>query len=444
MSRGNTLAQTNGRTETRNTADTHLNRRWLILARIAWVVVVVLSLAVSIADIPLEFARLHIACVGSSCSGQQLTAGIVQELHHMNLSVDFYAACFVILDFGFYFVWVVVAVVIFWRKSNDWMALLVALFLVLFPATQGLGGPLGSPAEVGAAYPSLQFLTSFLDGLGWVSFLLFLYLFPDGRFVPRWTTVLIFVMLVGPVLSALFPNLYFNLIKVLPGLDFAPIVCGIGIGIFSQIYRYIRVSNRVQRQQTKWIVLGVTAAVGIFIGLVVISSRSPSGDNYNFLGEVIGNIVFSGVVLLIPLSIGFSILRYRLYDIDFLINRTLVYGILTALLAMIYFSLVFGLQYLLHGLTKESNDIVIVASTLAIAALFQPLRRRIQKLIDRRFYRQKYDAVRTLEAFSATLRNEVELDQLREHLISVVQETMQPAHVSLWIRDTQQERKSES
>jgi hypothetical protein len=93
------------------------------------------------------------------------------------------------------------------------MALLVALFLVLFPATQGLGGPLGSPAEVGTAYPSFQFLTSFLDSLGWVSFLLFLYLFPDGRFVPRWTIVLIFVMLVGQMLSTLFPNSYFNLIE---------------------------------------------------------------------------------------------------------------------------------------------------------------------------------------------------------------------------------------
>jgi hypothetical protein len=438
MSRGHTLAPTDNRSEARGASGTHLQGGWLILVRIVWLVVVVLSLAVSIADIHLEFAQLHIACVGLSCTGQQLTAGIVQELHRMNLSVDFYAASFVILNFGFYFVWVVVAFVIFWRKSNDWMALLVALFLVLFPATQGLG----SPADVGAAYPSLHVLTSFLDDLGWVSFLLFLYLFPDGRFVPRWTAVLIFVMLVGPVLSGLFPNSYFNLNKVLPGLDFAPIVCGIGVGIFSQIYRYIRLSNRVQRQQTKWIVLGVTAAVGIFIGLVVIKPLLfPSNGNYNFWGELIANIIFHIVAFLIPLSIGFSILRYRLYDIDFLINRTLVYGILTALLAIIYFSLVFGLQYLLHGLTKETNDIVIVASTLAIAALFQPLRRRIQKIIDRRFYRQKYDAVRTLAAFSATLRNEVDLSQLSEHLVAVVQETMQPAHVSLWIRGTKHDRK---
>jgi hypothetical protein len=440
MSREHARAQTEGRSEARSAADTHLHGRWLQLVRIAWVIVVVLSLAVSIVDIPLEFVRLHIVCVGSSCTGQQLSTGIVQELHRMNLSIDFYAACFVILDYGFYFVWVVVALVIFWRKSNDWMALLVALFLVLFSATQI--GPSGSPGDVGTSYPSLHILTSFLDDLGWLSLLLFFYLFPDGRFVPRWTRVVALAYVLLNFGGILLPGPPGVAVTFLLGVPLLAVV--VGIGLFSQIYRYIRVSNRLQRQQTKWIVFGVTAAVGIFIGLVVISSRFPSGGNYNFLGEVIGNIVFSSTALLIPLSIGFSILRYRLYDIDFLINRTLVYGILTTLLAIIYFGLIFGLQYLLHGLTRETNNVVIVASTLAIAALFQPLRRRIQKLIDRRFYRQKYDAVRTLAAFSATLRNEVELDQLREHLISVVQETMQPAHVSLWIRETQQERKPES
>lgn len=347
MSRGHTLEQTNKHPEERSAADTRLHGRGLLLVRMAWVAIVFLSLAVSIADIPLEFAQLHIVCV--------------------------------------------VAIVIFWRKSNDWMALLVALFLVLFPASQGLGSH-GSPTAVGVAYPSLQLLTSFLDAFGWTTFLLFLYLFPDGRFVPRWTS--------------LFPNLY----KVLPGLDFAPTVIGI--------------------------------IVGIFLVLVIVKPLVfPSNGNFNLPNEFIANILFSGTVLLIPLSICFSVLRYRLYDIDLLINRTLVYAILTALLALIYFSLVLGLQFLFRGLTKESNDIVIVASTLAIAALFQPLRRRIQKIIDRRFYRQKYDAVRTLAAFSTTLQNEVVINQLRKHLISVVQETMQPAHVSLWIRGTDQENK---
>ena len=147
-------------------------------------------------------------------------------------------------------------------------------------------------------------------------------------------------------------------------------------------------------------------------------------------------------LVLIPLSIGFAILHYRLWDIDVLINRTLVYGLLTATLALVYFGLVFVLQFLLHGLVNQ-NGISIVVSTLAIAALFQPLRRRIQGIIDRRFYRRKYDAARTLAAFSATLRNEVELDQLRKHLLEVVQETMEPEHVSLWLRTDERRHESD-
>jgi hypothetical protein len=147
----------------------------------------------------------------------------------------------------------------------------------------------------------------------------------------------------------------------------------------------------------------------------------------------IGNVV----PILIPLSFGFAILRSRLWDIDIIIHRTLVYGTLTVLLAMVYFGGVIGLHSLVHRLTGQVLDspLVIVGSTLLIAALFQPLRHRIQNTIDRRFYRRKYDAVRTLEAFSADLRNEVDLNTLTEHLVAVVQETMQPTHISLWLRN---------
>jgi hypothetical protein len=147
--------------------------------------------------------------------------------------------------------------------------------------------------------------------------------------------------------------------------------------------------------------------------------------------------------LLIPLTIGFSILRYRLYDIDLLINRTLVYGTLTVLLTLIYVGLVISLQAFVPLFTGQisQSPVVIDASTLVIAALFQPLRSRIQRVIDRRFYRSKYDAAKIVAAFSATLRQEVDLDQLREQLLAVVQETMQPAHVSLWLRKPEQQRK---
>jgi len=130
-------------------------------------------------------------------------------------------------------------------------------------------------------------------------------------------------------------------------------------------------------------------------------------------------------------------LRSRLWDIDVLINRTLVYGLLTASLLAVYLVLVFAGQTLLSSLFGHNNDLVLVGSTLIVAALFQPLRHRIQQVIDRRFYRRKYDAQKTLAAFSATLRGEVNLEQLHEHLIAVVQETMQPAHVSLWLRTPQ-------
>ena len=156
------------------------------------------------------------------------------------------------------------------------------------------------------------------------------------------------------------------------------------------------------------------------------------------LAYSLGQLPFSLLLLVFPFSIGLAILRSRLWDIDVIINRTLVYGSLTVLLALLYFGLIFALQYVLRSIISQNNDIAIVISTLAIAALFQPLRSRVQAIIDRRFYRRKYDAAKTLEAFSATLRNEVDLNQLREHLLTVVEETMQPAHISLWLRSPQQ------
>jgi hypothetical protein len=143
---------------------------------------------------------------------------------------------------------------------------------------------------------------------------------------------------------------------------------------------------------------------------------------------------FALSLLLIPLSIGVAVLRSHLFDIDLLINRTLVYGSLTTVLVALYFGGIVLLQRLFVALTSEQSTLAVVASTLLIAALFTPLRRRIQSFIDKRFYRRKYDARKTLEAFSAKLRNETDLNALSGDLVGVVRETMQPAHVSLWLR----------
>ena len=177
----------------------------------------------------------------------------------------------------------------------------------------------------------------------------------------------------------------------------------------------------------------MTCAIPLFL-LAVFPILGALGPLASLASTSLSSFAF----LLIPSSVTLAILRSRLWDIDVLINRTLVYGLLTAILLAVYLVLVFAGQTLLSSLLGQNNGVVLVGSTLIVAALFQPLRHRIQQLIDRRFYRRKYDAARITTAFSATLRNEVDLDQLHELLLAVVQETMQPTHVSLWLRQDKQ------
>jgi hypothetical protein len=195
------------------------------------------------------------------------------------------------------------------------------------------------------------------------------------------------------------------------------------LALVSMIVRFRR-SIGVERQQLKWIVYaGAVAAGGFALTLFL------SGPLANAV-FVIAFLAFIGV----PAAAGVAIMRYRLYEIDLVINRTLVYGSLTALLALVYVGSVVLLQSIFRALTGQESQLAVVASTLVIAALFNPLRRRIQAFIDRRFYRRKYDAARTLAAFGARLRDEVDLETLADDMVGVVQDTMQPEHVSLWLR----------
>jgi hypothetical protein len=201
-----------------------------------------------------------------------------------------------------------------------------------------------------------------------------------------------------------------------------------------QIYRYRHVSSLMQRQQTKWVVFGGSIAILVVLGTALLLQVFLLLGQSGFGSQLLNVVGYTFALLLGTLSFAIAILRSRLYDIDIIINRTLVYSILTVILTLVYVGLVIGLQALLRGIINQGSGVAIVLSTLAIYWLFQPLRRRIQRIIDRRFYRSKYDAAKTVAAFSATLRQEVDLDQLREHLLAVVYETMQPSHVSLWLR----------
>jgi hypothetical protein len=217
-------------------------------------------------------------------------------------------------------------------------------------------------------------------------------------------------------------------VELLAGVWIAGLLVLLAACALALFVRYRRASD-TEREQIKWLLYACAVFLVVYVGGTV---GGVAGSNE--LGGYVWGILFGLSLVMVPAAIGIAVLRYRLYEIDVVINLTLVYGSLTALLVAAYFGGVVGLQYVFRGLTGGESQLAVVASTLAIAALFTPLRRRIQSLIDRRFYRRKYDARKTLEAFSARLRDETDLDALTDDLVGVVGETMQPAHVSLWLR----------
>jgi hypothetical protein len=208
------------------------------------------------------------------------------------------------------------------------------------------------------------------------------------------------------------------------------------LSVASLVVRFWR-SRGEERQQMKWL----TYVVAALFGMIVLTNLLDAANSALYpVVDTLTSLVFAGI----PTAAGIAVLKYRLYEIDLIINRTLVYGSLTVMLVFVYLGSVVSLQYAFRALTGQESQLAIVASTLAIAALFNPMRRRIQAFVDRRFYRSKYDAAKTLEAFSAKLRDKTDLDALGDDLVGVVRETMQPAHVSLWLRPDSVRRGSET
>ena len=406
-----------------STATTRLSGSRLILARVAWGAAVTLIVVPFLVKLPAYYTFLQTICTGAPCGLGQPTLDSAQALQKLGFSVGAYAAFTLALTLALALLCFAISAMIFWRRSDDWMALLVGLAVV---ATVTLNGN-----DVYDSHSAWGVLTNVLAILGSGMYVLVLALFPDGRFVPRWTRWLLLCWALPGMVVLFFPDAFFgwpvyNLVWRAELL----------LLFIAQVYRSRTASSPLQRQQTKWLLYGGSVAAIIIVGLLVPTLLFPSLGQAGSFYRLVITPAYLVISFTLPLSIGLAILRYRLYDVDLIIRRTLVYGTLTVLLALIYFGLVIALQSLVHILTGtvSGQPLVIVASTLAIAALFQPLHYRIQRVIDRRFYRRKYDAARTLAAFSATLRNEVDLDQLREALLAVVQETMQPSHVSLWLR----------
>ncbi|MGZ3584523.1 MAG: hypothetical protein ACXWP6_18245 [Ktedonobacterales bacterium] len=403
--------------------------RWLVVWRIVCASLAVLCLAWLLIELPGRYAEMvtlarsvtHVGDILPGFGSALATAAVLP------LYADAAFALEVLAALGFF----VVAALIFLRRLRDPVALFVSLMLVAFGA-----------ALPGTAYALLHSLPIWrapagpVQALGWFLLLPFAYLFPTGRFAPRWTWLLVPLWALWVLSFFLLADVLEERSNLFVPLSFVVWVIWLGSGVLAQLYRYRYVSTPVQRQQTKWVVFGfVLAVIGSGVATVphIILLSQRQSESLDIFYRLIAVSVMSLAGLLIPLTIGIAILRYQLFDIDKLINRTLVYGSLTALHVLIYLTSVFVLESVLRAITGQTSSVAVVAATLITVALFRPLRRRIQRAIDRRFYRRKYNAARVLDDFSASLCQEVDLVQLRAHLVTVVAKTMEPAHISLWL-----------
>jgi hypothetical protein len=324
------------------------------------------------------------------------------------------------------------AVVATLRPKNGvgWLCLAFGLLLVLVGVQPGVDA-YGIPWRVLEPMQNMAWNLTFVP----LPVTLMLLIFPDGRLLSRRWWAVVAVALAGYLL--MYIGVY------MPG-DYAHMGLPVGVwlllaalvaSVAAVVLRWRRGTDQ-ERQQLKWLVY--VAALPVVAGLAVLAVGQVW--DYAYVPAIL--LAVAGVGLGIPVAIGIAVLKYRLYDIDRIINRTLVYGALSALLAVGYFATIMVLQGIgslvlqapFRAFLGQESALATVAATLAMAALFNPLRRRIQSFIDRRFYRKNYDARKTLEAFSAQLRNETDLEALGDDLVGVVRETMQPAHVSLWLR----------
>ena len=409
------------------TGGTKLTGPALRVAQVLWLVVTLTVIALQIIGLPALYRQLDTVCVAATVECEEIgqpTEAQAAVYADAGLSLDRYAALVTGIEALMVGIWIGVGVVIFLVRADDWLALLVALMLIVFSSATFISGSLSAAA---ATYPILTIPVAALAVLGEVLIVAFFLLFPNGRLFPRWLWWLIPLRALAAILD------YVPDFRSLPSADtistflLLPVII---IMLAVQSYRYRRISTPRERSQTRWVLYGVSVGLGTFLLLLMVTGVTGFWESpWAVLVWTAVNIVAT----LIPLTFGIAMLRSNLWDIDIVIRRTTSYAVLTALLALVYFSSIVILQQFLTPVTGDSAPAVVL-STLLIAVLFLPLRRRVQDVIDRRFFRRKYDAEKVLARFATTARDETDLDALTAELVRVIQETMQPEHVSVWLR----------
>jgi len=425
-----------------NTQPASLRNPWLTIARLVWAALLIVHVVPAIVGFP-EYSRQVLSLRTPVLNSAGLSfiwtpESLNTALATLGLTPTFLLVYSLASSALRMLVFSGVGLLIFWRKSNTWWGLLASYVLIGIGLTS-FGSGLTALAMIPMPW---LFFVDLAAVWVWPALFLFFILFPDGRFVPHWTRFLPLVWIILTVVQGYATDFHIPQVEAISGFLVFPLIM---ISVGSQVYRYLRASGPVERQQTKWFMYAVVMFIGMGITIQFLVFKPMS----QFLGPgpqavlliLVYQTAYMLLFLTLPISIGIAIFRYRLWDIDVIIRKTLIYGALTATLALVFFGSVILFQRLLGSLTGvEDSPVAIVISTLAIVALFGLLRVRIQNDIDRRFYRKKYDAQKTLESFAASVRDEVKLEDLTGQLLEVVQETMQPESVSLWLKQAAGER----
>jgi hypothetical protein len=403
-------------------------RVWLPLARLVVIAATALAAVFFIASLGSYFDYVTVVCRSATCGNDQLQATTATQLAAVGVTLAAYGVYMIALQAIYMLTTLAVAALLVWRRPSDGFALFSAFTLVVWAFFV-----VDTPIVLANSNAAWGVVSALFALASFPCFTLYFLLFPAGRLVSarlRWLALGFAALTTLVFMGAALADGQTPLVAY---LLFFLVWFGMLIGV--QIHRYRYVSTPTQRQQTKWVVYGLVIALLGFM-LILAVQVTVSESQIGLLTTILNGLYYP-FELLVPLSIGIAILRSRLYDIDLLINRTLVYGSLTAVLLAIYLIGVVGTQGIVQGISGQAtgdSPLVIVVTTLLVAALFQPLRRRMQGAIDRRFYRSKYDVTRMIADFSSTLRSEVNLDALTSELVATVEEAMHPAQVSLWLR----------
>jgi hypothetical protein len=398
------------------------------LAQRIWPLYAGMCAVILAAGLPRVYAARLEACPQEACYEFQLTAEQIEVLRQTGMSLRAHATYTTLLSLADTAVTYSIAAILYWRRRDHPVALLLAFIAVSH------GTNVSEAAHIlEAAYPGWWPLLRLIPMVVAAGNLPLWSVFPTGRFVPAWTRWLVpLAIAMGIVLYVPWLSAPGTLGRRLLNVWWAVWLLG---SVLLQLYRYVHSQDVVQRQQVKWYLFSALISSPLIAGMNLLAAWVPDLARPGTLANTAQNVLyFFGVTISLG-ALLVAMLRYRLWDIDVLIRRTLIYSVLTAVLGLAYLGSVLMLQGVFQALTGErQSPLVVVLSTLAIAALFGPVRRRVQAGIDRRFYRRKYDAARTLADFGASARDEVNLDGLQARLLGVVEETMQPASVALWLK----------